>query len=406
MRLLVLLLFVTKFSFAQNAPDRIAGALQDRALAEFAGHLRTDERIRFYEELVRTKPEDLHSQVLLASAFIQKMRETTDFSYIDRAAKILGQVLASDGNNYEALRLRTEIELERHNFQQAAEFSKQLTKISPEDPWNWGTLGDALIEMGNYDQGADAYQKMVNLRPDLSSYNRAAHYKFLTNHLDSAIQIMQRAIEAGSRSPENVAWCWVELGNYYWKGGQAAQAEQAFTAALRAFPNYHPAYAGLGKAQASQGKTAAAIDSYRKAQAITPFPDYAAALYDLYMQTGRKAGAEQQMALIDTIDTLSKANGEKVNRNLALIYSDHDRKLERALQLAQAELEVRRDIYTYDALAWALYKNGRLSEAAKAMEQATKLSTPEPSFRMHAEKIHEALASTQTAAPVPTEASK
>ena len=72
--------------------------------------------------------------------------------------------------------------------------------------------GDALIEMGDYDAAADAYQKMVELRPDLASYNRAAHYRFLFGDTSGAIRIMKQAIEAGSSSPENVAWCMVDLG--------------------------------------------------------------------------------------------------------------------------------------------------------------------------------------------------
>ena len=74
-------------------------------------------------------------------------------------------MISADSQNYEALRLRSEIELERHHFKQVAEYSRQLMNISPNDPWNWGTLGDALVEMGDYDGAAEAYQKMVSLRP-------------------------------------------------------------------------------------------------------------------------------------------------------------------------------------------------------------------------------------------------
>jgi tetratricopeptide (TPR) repeat protein len=388
----ILLIFTfAGLAFAQQSPDRIVYAMQDRAIAEQAMRLKTDERIKLYDSLTQAKPENLHYQVLLAGAYIQKMRETTDFGYIDRAAKVLDRVLGADSGNYEALRLRTEIELERHNFKQAATYSKQLLQTGPGDSWNWGTLGDAYIELGDYDQAVDAYQKMMNLRPDLSSYNRAAHYRFLTNDLTGAIEIMKRAIESGSTSAENIAWCWVELGAYYVKAARLADAEYAYTNALRTFPNYHPAYAGLGKVHMAQSKDAEAIANFLRAQSIVPMPDYAAALYDLYSRTGRPSEAKQQMATIEAIDALGKATGEKANRNLAIIYADHGWHLDRALQLANAELEFRQDIYTYDALAWALYKNARYDDASKAMEKAMKLHTPEPSFAMHAKKIQEAL---------------
>jgi tetratricopeptide (TPR) repeat protein len=192
---------------AQSTADRVTGALSDRALAEHVAMLKTDDRIAMYSAIANTKPSDApHYQVLLASTYVQKTRETTDYSYLDHAVSILDSVLSSDSSNYEALRLLTVTQLERHLFATAVDSSQRLIKISPADPWNWGTLGDAYIEMGEYDKAAEAYQKMIALRPDLASYNRAAHFHFLYNDVPGAIAIMKQAIEAGSSSPG--AW-WI-----------------------------------------------------------------------------------------------------------------------------------------------------------------------------------------------------
>ena len=210
--------------------------------------------------------------------------------------------------------------------------------------------------------------------------------------MPGAIEIMNRAVEAGSAARENVAWCMVDLGNLYFKSGQLALARQSFTHALETFPNYHPAYAGIGKTLAETGDNKGAIENYRRAQEITPLPDYASALFDLYKKTGQNAEATRQMELLDTIDKLSHAAGEKANRNLVFAFADHDIRLDRALELAEGELAFRKDIYSYDALAWALYKNHRYAEARDYMDKALKLKTPEPAFYSHAEAISKALA--------------
>jgi tetratricopeptide (TPR) repeat protein len=378
-------------AWAQSTADGIVGALSDRALAEHVAMLKTDDRIAMYSAIASAKPSDTaHYQVLLASTYVQKTRETTDYSYLDHAVLILESVLSSDSSNYEALRLLTVTQLERHLFATAVDSSQRLIKINAADPWNWGTLGDAYIEMGEYGRAAEAYQKMVALRPDLASYNRASHFHFLYNDVPGAIAIMKKAIEAGSSSPENVAWCMVDLGNIYFKSGQLALAQQSFADALRTFKNYHPAYAGLGRVLAASGEIAGAISNYHRAQEITPLPDYAAALFDLYKKSGQDALAARQMDLLDLIDKVSIANGERANRNLVLAFADHDVKLRRALELAQGELEFRRDVYSYDALAWALYKNKRVIEAKQYMEKALLLKTPEPGFRLHSEIIMQA----------------
>lgn len=388
----IFLFMVAGVAVAQKAePDRLMSALGDRAMADQVMRLKTDERIAMYQTLIQSKPDDLHYQNLLAGSYIQKVRETTDFGYLDRASQILENVISLDSQNYEALRLRSEVELERHNFKRVAEYSRQLANMAPNDSWNWGTLGDALIETGDYEAAAEAYQKMVSIRPDLSSYNRAAWYHFLAGDMPGAIEIMKRAIQSGSASPENSAWCLVELGHLYLKSGRIAEAEQAYSTAVKVFPGYHPGYAGMGRAQAARGDVTAAIVSFERAQASTPLPDYAAALYDLYLASGNQKKAADQMELIDVIDNLGQAAKEKANRNLAIIYADHDHRVDRALELATAELDVRRDIYTYDALAWALYKNKKFDEAEKAMTEAMKLSTPEPAFYYHAGMIANAL---------------
>jgi len=47
-------------------------------------------------------------------------------------------------------------------------------------------------------------------------------------------------------------------------------------------------------------------------------------------------------------------------------------------------------VYTHDALAWVLFRLGRLDEAAKASEIALSRGTPEPLFHFHAAMIDDA----------------
>lgn len=131
--------------------------------------------------------------------------------------------------------------------------------------------------------------------------------------------------------------------------------------------------------------------SFKRAQSAVPMPEYTAALAELYERAGKKDEAHRQMELLDVIDKMARATNEKTNRNLALVFADEGRNLERALELAQAELQVRGDVYTYDALAWALYKNGERAGAERAAGKALQFKTPEPAFYYHAGVIANAL---------------
>jgi tetratricopeptide (TPR) repeat protein len=229
----------------------------------------------------------------------------------------------------------------------------------------------------------------------MASYNRAAYYRFVAGDAAGAIEIMKRAIDSGSRSPENIAWCLVDLGNMDLKTGRDEEAALAYQAALKLFPGYHPAYGGLGKLHAKQGRAAEAIEEYTRAQQAVPLPEYASALEDLYQASGKPEEARKQAARLEVIERMDRAAGFPANRNLALAYADHSRNLDRALAMIREEMKTRRDVYEYDALAWVLYQRHEYAQAKEAMDKAMELGTPEPAFREHAGKITQAMEETK-----------
>jgi tetratricopeptide (TPR) repeat protein len=228
---------------------------------------------------------------------------------------------------------------------------------------------------------------MFALRPGLGSYNRLAWHRFVTGDPAAAIALMREAVEAGDPIVENTAWCYAELGDMYLKTRKTEEAEQAYHSALDLFPALHRAIAGLGKIEGARGNTNQAIHDYERAQSIVPLVQYAGALEDLYIKAGLIAKAREQRDLVATIEKLGRVTNEKTNRNLALLLADHNRDLPIALELMQAELPVRGDVYTWDAYSWVLYKSGRIDEAKKASEKALRLHTPEPVFYAHAKQI-------------------
>ncbi len=374
-----------------------SGPLRTRSVSEQLLHAGTDERITSYQKLLAASPSDVKLQIGLISAYLQKLRETSDFGYLNRASKLVDKMLEVDGGNFTAMRFQNEIDMQRHNFKAVAERAQDMAKYEPSDPGNWGNLADALMELGEYQRAGEAYMKMYALRPGLASYNRLAWYKFVTGDAPTAIQLLRDAVDAGDPAPENTAWCFAELGDMYFKTGKLSEAADAYKSALDLFPTLHRASAGLGRVEASQGHIAAAIRNYERAQSIVPLPDYAGVLEDLYAAAGEPAKAAQQRDLIATIEKLGTATNEKMNRNLALLLADHNRDVKLALQLIENELPLRPDVYTWDAYSWVLLKNGRLDDAKAASQKALKLSTPEPVFYYHASQIARAAGDEKTA---------
>ena len=145
----------------------------------------------------------------------------------------------------------------------------------------------------------------------------------------------------------------------------------------------------MAQVRAAEEQFPEAIELYKKALGVVPFPEYAAALGDIYARTGRAEEARKQYDLVEFMGYLNTVNKTLYNRELALFYADHEFKLKESLKLARKELEVRHDLYTWDTLAWSLYKNGRSDEAAGAIAKALRLGTRDGQLFFHGAMIYD-----------------
>jgi tetratricopeptide (TPR) repeat protein len=330
--------------------------------------------------------------VALAAAFMRKAREAGDASYYGRAAAALDRALACDPGNYEALRARAWVLLGQHDFRGALAVAEAARARVPEDWWNYANLTDACVELGDYERAIEAAERMAALRPGLPAYTRVAFLRSLLGDRAGALEMLRLAAAAGSRrDPESLAWTLVHLGHEHFGGGDLAAAARAYAAALDVVPDYYMALAGLGRVRAAEGRLDEAIHLYRRATARVPAPDLVGALGDVLAAAGQAEEAERQFALVEYMGRVAQAAGTTYGRRLALFYADHDRRLDEALQLARQEAAGRGDIYTDDALGWALYKNGRLAEAKRAALRALRLGTEDALLHYHAGMIAAAL---------------
>jgi len=350
-----------------------------------------DVRIQTAQRVVEQHPNQPESYNLLASAFMQKARETNDFGFNARAEAALGRSLEIAPDNYDTLKLRAKLLLIHHRFAEALDLAQGLKTIRSDDHDVYGMLTDAQVELGDYPAAIQAAQQMVNLRPDSSSYARVSYLRSLHGDGEGAIEAMTVAVKAaGPNDPEGAAWCRVHLGDELMNSGKLTQAELEYDRALLVFPEYPLALAAKARARVRAGDLSGAVGLYERAQARAPLPDSAIALGDLYAKLGHMNEARRQYDLVEFIEQNSAAGGT-YSRQLALVWADHDLNLDQALAIVQRERSAREDIFTCDALAWVLFKNKRLDEAKKSVAEALRLGTRDARIFYHAGMIYDGL---------------
>ncbi len=371
----------------------------------------TDRLIALYQSRASIFAKDYSNYDKLGTAYIQKGRETGDITYYDLAEKALSRSLELVSNDMAATTPTTHLAvvyMAEHRFRNALAEAQNALALGSGDPSPWAIAGDALTDMGEYDKASEAYSKLLmpgpleEPRSGLAYVrdSRMSYLKFILGDPVAAVQLMRGAIHAAIATHvpgENIAWSQFQLGEYFFQMADLANAERSYRDALVAYPGYYRALAGLGKVRAAQSRYPEAIDLYQQSINVVPFPDYVAALGDAYTKVERSAEAKKSDDLVEFIGRLSALNQQVYNRELALFYADHDMKLRESLDLAQKELEVRRDIYTWDVLAWALYKNGKFQEAADAMTKALGLGTKDALLFFHAGMIYDRLGNSERA---------
>lgn len=357
----------------------------------------TDQTIATRSSKVQQNAQDEQAWAQLGDALMQKARDTADVSYYSRAEAAYRQALALRSTDIGALIGLAWVAGARHEFEQSMAWARQAVAIAPQHHAAYGLLGDAALEMGDYDAALKHYQKMLDIRPDLSSYSRGAHLLFVTGDTRRAIALMRKAIAAGAPYAENTAWCRAQLAIMLWSTGAMLPAEQLLHTALAAAPNNYHVLAAMGKIKAAQQDYDAAIDSYKRASAIAPQLEVVIALGDLYRLTGNHEAAAKQEALVEVMHQLNTANGVRDDIAMARFYADRGRHLPEALQTAEAVYTTRPNVFVADTLAWCYYQNGRYEEASKASKKALSQNTPDAMILFHAGMIYAKLGQRPTA---------
>jgi tetratricopeptide (TPR) repeat protein len=361
-----------------------SGALMGGPGAPMTSREDLDARIRDMESRLSKNPDDNGAAILLADALLRQTRVTGNAGLALKAEQVLKRVLIDDPSSYDANRMLGALYLSEHRFREALAVGEKNRDARPADAVNYGVIGDAHLELGEYDEAFAAFDQMMQKRPSAASYARVAYARELQGNLKGAIESMTLAADATAPTdPEGLAWTRSQLGDLCFQLGKLHEAKTAYASASQAFPGHPFAVMGYAKVIAAEGDKNGALELLRGLAAKSPTPDVFARMGDLLSELGRRDEAERQFALAEA----AWRNDAPEPKNLARFLADHGRKIDDAVVIAEKAASERRDIFTEDALAWSYFKAGRVSDAKKAIAQALRTGTRDAAIRAHAAAI-------------------
>lgn len=346
----------------------------------------TDNRIAFWQARIKANPSSDTQYQYLGELFALKGRETGDVAQYALASQAFQKAIELYPGNVAARSGLAVNLVTLHQWPAAIDQGKQILQTDLRAIGAVAVIGDASLETGDLDTARAAFATLREKADGPSVESRFARLDFLTGKADEAITILDAAATASANlngSAEEQAFYHYSAGEYRFLTGDIDGAEHEDEQALTILPNYYLALAGRGRVAFAQGDLDGAIGFYQSAVAIIPKPELVAYLGDLYALKGDHAAAEKQYQTVDFIVKLGEVQAQVFNREIALFQATHHRDTAHAVEIAQAELETRKDIYGYDAVAWALYNDGQASAALAPAQQAVSLGTPDPKLLYH-----------------------
>jgi tetratricopeptide (TPR) repeat protein len=314
----------------------------------------------------------------LGWAFVAKARESFDPGFYKLAEQCALCIEKRNPQSQEAMLLRAHVLQNLHRFKESEALARLLVEQRGLS-FDYGLLGDALMEQGKLGDAVEAYQQMMNLKPDLRAYARAAHMRWLKGDLEGAIEAMQLAVSAASPSDaESAAWVNTRLAFYEFQAGHVNEAEQRCAVALSLQNNYPPTLLLKGKILLAQNRLGEAVDALQSAVKLNPLPEYQWTLAEAL----RVAGKEHEASEVEA--QLCQCGGSSDPRTLALYLATRHESPETALRLARAEFDSRGDVFSHDALAWSLVAAGKVTEAHSEMQRALVEGTRDARLFFHA----------------------
>jgi tetratricopeptide (TPR) repeat protein len=377
-------LFVLTTACSSIAPPAAAPVVVDPcaiALTPHNGNSRLDGEIVRLQQLGKTKKNAGPIVEQLGWTFVAKARVSYDPGFYKLAESAARCLETAHGRVSEGKLLRGHVLHSLHRFKEAEQLARELV-AARQGAFDYGLLGDVLMEQGQLEEATRAYQKMLDLKPNLQSYSRAAHMRWLKGDLPGALEMMKLAAAASSpRDSESAAWAYSRLAVYELQSGHGKAATDSLNRAIEFEPGYAPALLVKGRMLLAQDATGPALDLLRTAAQANPIPEY---LWTLEEALGAANLPEEQQSVRDR---LARSGPETDPRTFALYLATTHESPDTALHLAQSELQSRSDVFTLDALAWAQASAGNFTEAHANILRALREGTQDARLFYHGGSI-------------------
>jgi tetratricopeptide (TPR) repeat protein len=270
----------------------------------------------------------------------------------------------------------------QHEFKQARKYIQEALSIGDSKDGSLFMLTDVSLELGDYQVAKNTLKKFVN-KNSFAFLIREAKIKDHEGNLDSAIVLMERALERIKETKSTFIWTKSNLADMYGHAGRVKEAYQSYLEVLKRDPNYDYALKGIAWIAFSHDKnTTEAKNIATFLQNKKDLPDAHLLLAEIADFENDKTEKGNELKLFTEKARLPKYQG-MYNKYLALIEAEDLQNPNETIEIAKKEILNRPTPQSYDLLAWGYFQNGQTEKAIEIAEQYIEGQTFEPEAYYH-----------------------
>ena len=350
-----------------------------------------DRDIEFYSRRLKEDPSSALDRIALARLYFARARNTGSETDLGSAVTLASESIGErEQRNYGAFELLASALMARHEFHEARSIAARVDSLDPGVPSHLALLGEIELELGDYEAAARHFGAIQYDGRNFTTGARLARWYEITGRLGKARTFLKQSILKVDRRDDlprdQVAWFHYRLGDLELRAGNIASADSAFRSGLVINPKDVRILGALARVAYLRGDFRKAVELGETATATQLDPSTLGTVSLAYARLGDSAQAASYAKAM-SVSALQQPGA--IHRAWGLFLLDHGTASDRTLVLDRAKREIRdrKDIYGYDLLAWALYRNGRTEEAQASMRLALSQGTEDVMLRQHADAI-------------------
>lgn len=387
--IIVLLMLV---SCSQEAPEQITDIRDYDVYLSSAESKKTSKYFEQWNSMIKPDSMQLMSFGIVAGEYSRYFQETGDIAQLkmaERALKKAVEIAAIGKSGYYRALARNYIS--QHRFREALELAKLSRNMGSGVGESQKLLFDVHMELGNY-VDAQKYLDSIKNMSDFDYLIRLAKWNDHIGDLETAIHFMEKAkVKAESaKNSSLMLWSYTNLADYYGHAGRIQDSYDHYLKSLRMDPQNAYAKKGIAWIVFSYEKNPK--EALRILDSITKTymsPDY----FLLKAEIAEYMGDSSQ--LTHNLDSYAIAvenpsYGAMYNVYNADMYLELTEQYNKALKVAEIEVDNRPTPESYNLLAYSYFKLGEKDRALEIVRKHIEGKTYEPTILYRTAEIYKA----------------